>query len=113
MNSSNVNYYSLFVFRNAINLSDIEDGWNDPVLSRNIFSEISTVNFSMLTRSGLRLSEAVSFTARKKRRHRAEAIALEKTDEITDVVELVDLNNVERNAAVPFEEVATTVTRHR
>jgi type II secretory pathway component PulF len=92
---------------------DIEDGWNDPVQSRNIYGEISTVNFSMLTRSGLRLSEAVSFKARKKRRHREEAIVLEETDEITDVVEHVDLDNVERNAAVPSEEVAATLTRRR
>lgn len=81
--------------------------------SRNIYREISTVNFSMLTRSGFRLSEAVSFTARNKRRHREESIALEETDEIADVVEHVDLDNVERNAAVPSEEAAATVTRRR
>jgi hypothetical protein len=83
------------------------------VQSRNIYSEISTVNFSMLTRSGFRLSEAVSFAAGNKRRHREEFSVLEETDEITDVVEHVDLDNVERNAAVPSEEVAATVTRHR
>ena len=115
-----MNYYSHFIFRNAINLSAIEDGWNDPVQSHNIYSEISTVNFSMLTRSGIRPSGAVSFPARKKRRHREEAIVeeaivLEETIEITDVIEHVDLDNVnvKRNAAVPSEEVAATVTRDR
>lgn len=96
-------------------MSEIEYGWDDPVLSSNIYSEISTVNFSMLTRGGMRLPEVVSFTARNERRHREEAIVLEETDEIIDVIERVDLDNVyvKRNAAVPSEEVAATVTRHR
>jgi hypothetical protein len=87
------------------------------VQSRNIYRDFNCELFNAysewLSAFGFRLSDSVSFTARNKRRHREESIVLEETDEITDVVEHVDLDNVERNAAVPAEEVAATVTRHR